>query len=174
MFSNRKLFKINGKDSAHKKAIVKSMIVELVRNERIKTTPKKAKVVKQNFDKLVTKVKKGSDHANAQVLSALGNNQRAFDRLKHFVETQFNDRNSGYTRVVKTISRAGDNAQQAYVMLVNSELKAKKSKISALLEKREEKETKKPAKKAKSAQPKADKKEKAKKPDKDNSSKKAK
>lgn len=172
MFSNRKLFKINGKDSAHKKAMVKSMIVELVRNERIKTTPKKAKVVKQHFDKLVTKVKKGSDHANAQVLSALGNNQRAFDRLKHFVETQFNDRNSGYTRVVKTISRAGDNAQQSYVMLVNSELKAKKSKISTLLEKREEKGTKKPAKKA---QPKADKKTKDKKAEKaDNKSKKAK
>lgn len=139
MFTTRKKIKIQGKDKAHKKALAKSQVIELIRNERIKTTPKKAKLLKSNFDKLVTKYKVGTDHAKNQVVSFLGaKNKRAFERFGHIVESKLQDRNSGYTRVIKTLPRKGDNADQVYVMIVNSEAKEKSSKIQSVLKKQED------------------------------------
>lgn len=139
MFSSRKKIKIQGKTKAHKKALVKSQVIELIRNGRIKTTPKKAKLLKSNFDKLITKYKKGTDHSKNQVISFLGaKNKRAFDRLGQIIENQLQGRNSGYTRVIKTLPRKGDAAEQAYVMIVNTEVKEKKSKIQSVLNKQEE------------------------------------
>ena len=48
------------------------------------------------------------------------------------------DRNSGYTYSARSLPRKGDNAQQMYVMIVNSEIKEKKSRLQKALEKREE------------------------------------
>lgn len=138
MFSNRKKFKINGKDRAHKKALVKSLSIELIRNKKIKTTPKKAKVLKQHFDKLVTKVKKENPRSDDQVIGLLGNNRKAFDGLVKIVKENLMDRNSGYTRVIKTLNRPGDNAEQAYIMIVNHDFDNKKSKISELLEQQDQ------------------------------------
>ncbi len=139
MFTNRKKLKLQGKTSAHKKALVKSQVLELIRNEKIKTTPAKARLLKSVFDKLVTKAKVDSDHARRQVSAFFGNNERSADRLYTIIDQKLSDRTSGYTRVIKTLSRKGDNAQQCYVMLVNTEAKSKKSKISNVLQKQEQK-----------------------------------
>lgn len=142
MFSNRKKFKIQGKTAAHKKSLIRSQVTELIRTGRIKTTPTKARVIKKHFDKVVTKYKKNTDHAKRQVTSFFGNNERAVKRFSDVVEQYLSDRNSGYTRVIKTLPRKGDNAAQAYIMLVNYEVEAKKSKVKELLEKRKEAKTK--------------------------------
>ncbi|GAB4284066.1 MAG: 50S ribosomal protein L17 [Candidatus Dojkabacteria bacterium] len=154
MYSNRKKFALQGKTAAHTKALVKSQIVELIRAGRIKTTPAKAKLVKKNFDKLVTKYKKGTAHSAKQVMSFFGENKRAFDRLEKVVKEHLSDRTSGYTRVIKTVPRVGDNAKQAYVMLVNYEVKDKLSQIQKLKQQRD----KTVSKKTKSGSKKEDKK----------------
>ncbi|MCA9386807.1 50S ribosomal protein L17 [Candidatus Dojkabacteria bacterium] len=138
MYSNRKKFKIQGKTASHKKALVRSLVIELIRNGRIKTTPKKAKVLKKEFDKLVTTFKKDTRKSNQIVMSFFAENKRAFDRLGQVVSDKLSDRNSGYTRVIKTLPRKGDNAEQAYVMLVNTEIKEKKSRLKKMLEERDE------------------------------------
>lgn len=137
MFSNRKKLKIQGKTSAHRKALMKSLVIELIRAKKIKTTPIKAKALKSTFDQLVTKAKKDSDHSRRQVVSFFGNNERAVERLYQVIGENLSDRTSGYTRVIHTLPRKGDNAKQVYVMLVNTEAQEQKSKIKQVLEKQE-------------------------------------
>ncbi len=138
MFSNRKKLKLQGKDKAHAKALIKSQIIELIRNGRIKTTPTKAKALKSSFDKLVTMYKKNTEASKKIVISRLGENKRAFTQLEKVVKEKLGDRNSGYTRIIKTLSRPGDNAKQAYIMLMNTEFEPKKSKIKKVLKKQEQ------------------------------------
>lgn len=142
MFTNRKKFKIQGYTGAHRKALIKSQIIELVRNGRIKTTPSKARALKSSFDRIVTHAKKKTDASRRHVAGLLGNNDRAVDRLFQVIEQNLQDRNSGYTRLIKTLPRKGDNAEQVYVMLVNTEVRERKSKVQAALSK----QSKKPAK----------------------------
>jgi large subunit ribosomal protein L17 len=139
MFSGRKKFKIQGKTKAHKSALMKSQMIELIRNGRIKTTPTKARALKKEFDKLVTAHKKNTVSGTKRVRSTFGENDRAIDRLAKIVTDKLSDRNSGYTRVIKTLPRKGDNAEQVYVMLVNTEFEEKKaSRIKDLLDKQEQ------------------------------------
>lgn len=151
MYSSRKKQNLPGKTASHRDALITSQVVELIRGDRIKTTPKKAKVLKSRFDRLVTEAKKGTIASRRNVKKFFGNNDRAVDRLYQVIDAKLNDRNSGYTRVVKTIPRSGDNAPQAYVILVNAEIKEKKSRLQKMLENDEKKSTKKNAKSKKAS-----------------------
>lgn len=148
MFTNRKKFKISGKTGSHRKSLIKSQIIELIRNGRIKTTPTKARVLKSSFDRVVTHAKKQTDASKRLVSSLLGNNERAVSRLYEVISTKLQDRTSGYTRAIKTLPRKGDNSEQVYVMLMNTEVREKESKIKATLNKQAA-----PKKKAKEVKP---------------------
>jgi large subunit ribosomal protein L17 len=143
MYSNRKKHKLANKTTAHRDALIKSQVTELIRSGRIKTTPSKAKVLKSRFDRLVTEAKKGTIASKRNVLSFFGNNERAANRLFDVIEDKLQDRNSGYTRVIKTLPRSGDNAPQAYVMLVNTEIEERKSRLQKMLDQDSKKDTKK-------------------------------
>lgn len=133
---------MQGKTPSHVTSVTRSLVMELLRNQQIKTTPAKAKVVKSKFDRLVTLAKKG-EVSKPLVQSFFASNEKAMTKFYKVVETQLQDRNSGYTRVIKTLPRKGDNAAQVYIMLVNAEVKEKKSEVQKLLEKREKEESKK-------------------------------
>lgn len=148
MFSNRKKIKLQGKTKSHKDALIRSQIIELIRAKRIKTTPSKAKATKAVFDRLVTKAKKVEKKSNNYVKSFFNNNARAIDRLYSVIDEHLHDRNSGYTRIIKTLPRKGDNAEQAYIMLVNYEVGEKASKIQEVLQEQREKKNKKKNKKS--------------------------
>jgi large subunit ribosomal protein L17 len=135
-------YRMQGKTAAHKNSIIRSLVIELVRAEKIKTTPAKAKILKSQFDRLVTLAKKGDSGKN-KVDSFFASNDRAIERFYKVVETKLQDRNSGYTRTFHTLPRKGDNAQQVYIMLVNMEEKEKKSEVQKLLEKRKKTEAEK-------------------------------
>lgn len=143
MYTTRKKYKMAGKKPSHRNAVIKSQVLELVRSGRIKTTPTKAKILKSQFDRLVTTAKKNTIASKRELSSFFGNNQKAADRLVMLAQTKLNDRNSGYTRTVKTLPRSGDNAPQAYIMLVNYEAKLKKSRLQKVLETQESKKDKK-------------------------------
>jgi len=134
--------RMQGKTASHVTSITRSLVMELVRNQQIKTTPTKAKIVKARFDRLVTLSKKG-ESSQRMIQSFFASNEKAIAKFNKVVETQLQDRNSGYTRIVKTLPRKGDNAAQVYIMLVNAEVKEKKSEVQKLLEKRQKEENKK-------------------------------
>jgi large subunit ribosomal protein L17 len=145
-----KKYRIQGTTSSHKHAMIKSLIIELIRAERIKTTPTKAKIVKSKFDRLVTHAKKDTQGSKGVLKSFFNSDERAISRL-YSIAGKLNDRNSGYTRLIKTLPRRGDNAQQVYVSIINTEVKEKTSKLQKTLARQE-----KPAKKAKASKTKTE------------------
>jgi large subunit ribosomal protein L17 len=136
MYTNRKKMRMQGKTPSHRKSIIKSQIESLVRTGRIKTTTAKAKVIKSEFDKLVNMYKKNTGASLRNVLSFFTGNEIALAKFEKIVKEYLTDRTSGYTRVIKTLPRKGDNSEQSYIMLVNTEAKAAKSKIKKAIEKK--------------------------------------
>lgn len=140
MYNRIKRPRMQGKTADHRDLIIRSLVMELVRNEKLKTTPNKARILKSQFDKLVTKAKKNTDHSKRLVQSFFGDNKLAVTKFYTLVDKNFNDRNSGYTYSARTLPRKGDNAEQMYVMIVNRVEKVKKTNIQKALEKREKAE----------------------------------
>lgn len=140
-----KKHRLQGKTASHTKLLSRGLVMELLRVGQIKTTPAKAKIIKSKFDRLVTLAKKG-ESSNGQLQSFFDSNAKAIAKFNKVVESQLQDRNSGYTSIVKTLPRKGDNAAQVYISIVNNQVKEKKSEVQKMLEKRE-KESKSKAKK---------------------------
>jgi len=133
-----KKYRMSGKKSSHRDAIITSLLIELIRAEKIKTTVNKGKIIKAEFDKLVTKTKLNNEASRRIVEAYFGSKQIVVNKLYKIVEEKLQDRNSGYTYSARTLPRKGDNADQMYVMIVNSEVKEKKSRLEKALDKREE------------------------------------
>ncbi|MCS7317431.1 MAG: 50S ribosomal protein L17 [Candidatus Dojkabacteria bacterium] len=134
MYKRIKKIKINKSDKEHAMSVVKNLVFDLCRYGKVKTTVAKAKVVKAIFDKLVTKCKKNTPHTIRQLQSFFNNNHRIVKRLQKLVSNYLSDRSSGYTKLLRTLPRKGDNAQMAYLCVVNLENKdyEKKSLVDKL------------------------------------------
>ncbi len=99
-------------------ALVKGLADSLVKYESIETTLPKAKEVVPYVEKLITKAKKGDLHNRRQVLSGLQTVSSAH-KLVDEIAPKLKGRDSGHLRIVKTVSRRGDNAQLARVSFVD-------------------------------------------------------
>ncbi len=105
-----------GRDSAHRKALLRNLATELFRHERIETTLAKAKALRRVADKLVTLGKRGDLHARrlaARDVTDASVLQKLFAELA----PRMSERAGGYTRVLKIGNRRGDNASMALVEL---------------------------------------------------------
>lgn len=98
------------RDTNERKALFKGLISSLVLKERIKTTEPKAKAIKGDVDKVITKVKKNGELARRLLAGVL--NSEAVEKLINDVAPRFKDRNGGYTRIVRIGKRFGDNAME--------------------------------------------------------------
>lgn len=107
-----KLRRKMGVKSAHRKALLRNLVRNLVISKRIQTTLVKAKEASAFSDSMVELAKKGDLHARRVLISKLGCAQTA-DRLIKEIAPQFKDRKGGYTRVLRLGNRPGDNAQKA-------------------------------------------------------------
>lgn len=131
-----KKYRLQGKDKGHTTQLIKSLVFSLVRSEKVKTTPTKAKIIKSQFDRLVTHYKKGGAGGMNKVKSFFNSNDLSYVKFEKLVKEKLGDRNSGYTSLVKTLPRKGDNADQTIISIVGYEKKARKSRVEKLLEKR--------------------------------------
>lgn len=98
------------RDTNERKALFKGLISSLVLNERIKTTEPKAKAIKADVDKVITKVKKNGELARRLLAGIL--NPQALEKLVNDVAPRFKERNGGYTRIIRIGRRFGDNAME--------------------------------------------------------------
>ena len=124
--------------SSHRKAMFRNMATSLMIHEHIETTLPKAKELKRIADKLVTLGKKGSLHDRRKAMSFLmpvnreakGNASKltAVHKLFEEIAPRYSERSGGYTRVLRTRRREGDNAQLAIIQFVEQELVAKEPK----------------------------------------------
>ena len=107
-----------GRSPAHRRALLRNLVTELLERESVKTTDAKAKELKRWGDRLITLGKAGTLHARRR---AAGLVQRASVVRKLFAELgpRYAARTGGYTRVVKLGTRAGDAASISLVELVD-------------------------------------------------------
>lgn len=113
------------RNSAHRKALRRNLVISLLEHERIITTPAKAKEVRSMAEKVITLAKTGTLAARRRVLAML-NNKAIVKKLFAEIAPKFQDRNGGYTRILHLDKRRlGDNAPQCIFELVTYAPKAK-------------------------------------------------
>lgn len=106
------------RDSAHRKALLRTMSKQLIQHERIETTQPKAKALKPEFEKLITLAKRGDLHARRQALSKLNQDKFIVHKLFEEIAPRYSTRNGGYTRIVKLGPRRSDSAEMVFLELV--------------------------------------------------------
>jgi large subunit ribosomal protein L17 len=128
-----KKFNHLGRTASHRKAMLSNMAASLITHKRINTTLAKAKELKKYVEPLVTRSKTDSTHNRRMVFSYL-QSKDAVTELFREVAVKVADRPGGYTRIIKTGTRLGDNAEMAMIELVdfneiytNAKKEAKKS-----------------------------------------------
>ena len=115
---HRKSFNHLGRKSPHRKAMLANMATSLILHKRIKTTTAKAKALRMYVEPLITKSKEDSTHSRRVVFSYL-KDKYAVGELFREVSTKVGDRPGGYTRILKTGTRLGDNADMCIIELVD-------------------------------------------------------
>ena len=106
-----------GRNAAQRRALFRNLVRELYLHERIITTEAKARSIRSDAERLITKAKKGGLHNHRQVVSYL-NDKEIAAKLFDDVGPRYADRNGGYTRILKLGPRQGDNAPMARIELV--------------------------------------------------------
>ena len=113
-----KKFNHLGRKTAHRKAMLANMTCSLIEHKRIRTTLAKAKALRMYIEPLITKSKNDTTHSRRTVFSYL-KQKEAITELFGDVATKVADRPGGYTRILKLSNRLGDNAQMAFIELVD-------------------------------------------------------
>jgi large subunit ribosomal protein L17 len=101
-------------------ALLRGLVAELIRHERITTTLAKAKETRVVAEKLITHGKKGTVHHRRLALAQLPD-KRVVKKVFDDVASRYEDRNGGYTRILKLGTRQGDGAALAMIELVESD-----------------------------------------------------
>ena len=107
-----------GRNSAHRKALMRNLAIAFVKNEFIKTTLPKAKEMRPFVEKLLTLSKKDNLANRRRAISILGS-EEIVNKLFKDVAPRIANRNGGYIRILKCGFRTGDKALMAIVELVD-------------------------------------------------------
>lgn len=107
-----------GRTAAHRKATLSNLSTQLLIHKRIETTEAKAKETRKVVEKIITKARKGTMHAQREVFSTL-RDKEAVRVLFEEIVGRIGDRNGGYTRIIKLVPRYGDAAKMAVIELVD-------------------------------------------------------
>ncbi len=105
-----------GKAADQRKALMRALTTELIRNGRIKTTEVRAKAIRAEADRMVSLAKDGSLASRRKAMGYIYDKQLVHALFDQAPE-RYADRKGGYTRIVRTVSRRGDNARMAIIEL---------------------------------------------------------
>ena len=109
-----------GRNTSHRRAMLRNMVTALLKYEKIETTDARAKVIRPIAEKMITLAKRGDLHARRQALSYMQDKEvthRLFDELKD----RYSNREGGYLRIVKKGFRKGDGASISVVQLLSGD-----------------------------------------------------
>ena len=123
-FGYRKL----NRTSEHRKALFKNMLNSLIKYEQITTTLPKAKELKPQIDKVISMGKKNTLHSTKHLFAEL-QSKSSVEKLLKILSQRYEKRKGGYSRVVRTGFRYGDDAPMAIIELVDRDVQAKKIDI---------------------------------------------
>ena len=107
-----------GRDNKHRRSMLANLVKDVIMNERINTTDTRAKEARKFVDKMITYGKKGDLVSRRQALAFLQNDTEAVKKVFDELAPRYKDRNGGYTRILKTEERRGDDALIVILELV--------------------------------------------------------
>lgn len=113
-----KKFNHLGRKTAHRKAMLSNMAGSLIEYKRVMTTVQKAKALRKVIEPLVTRSKENTTH-NRRIAFAVLRQKEVVTELFNVVGPKVGDRPGGYTRIIKTGNRQGDNAEMCMIELVD-------------------------------------------------------
>jgi large subunit ribosomal protein L17 len=120
-----------GRSTSHRKAMLRTMVTSLLKYEKIKTTDTKAKELRKVAEKMIGLGKQGDLHARRQA-AAYVRERDVVGKLFGELSVRYRDRSGGYTRIVKTGYRVGDNAPMSIIEFVrDTEVESVKKKAPA-------------------------------------------
>lgn len=117
---HRKTVRKLGRTASHRHATLANLATALFEHKKIKTTAPKAKVLRSVAERLITFAKKGDVAARREVFRTI-RDKDVVKILFDEIAPKFEDRNGGYTRVIKLGQRQGDAAEVAFIELVGFE-----------------------------------------------------
>lgn len=106
-----------GRKTDHRKALLRNQVTSLLRHGRIETTVAKAKETQRMAERMITLAKRGDLHARRQALAYIYD-EDVVTKLFTEIGPNYEERNGGYTRVLKLGPRRGDAAEMAILELV--------------------------------------------------------
>ena len=131
-----------GRNTSHRRALLRNLVTSLIIEERIETTVPKAKAMRPHVEKMITLGKRGDLSARRQAASYLMTRD-AVDKLFD-ISPRFGDREGGYLRIIRTGWQKGDGAEKAFIELLGSEaIQEEKRKKRAEIRAKRAAETKK-------------------------------
>ncbi|CAK0762295.1 hypothetical protein CVIRNUC_002943 [Coccomyxa viridis] len=109
-----------GRDPAHRWAMLRTMVSQLIRHERIETTVPRAKELRKVADRMITLGKEGTLHARRRA-AAVVRGKDVLQKLFQQMADRYKDREGGYTRILRTRQRNNDAAHMAFIEYVDRE-----------------------------------------------------
>ena len=106
-----------GRPTAHRRALFRNLVTDLLRHEKVVTTEAKAKEVRRLAEKMITLGKEGSLSSRRQVLTFV-TDKKVVDKVFSELAQKYTDRSGGYTRITKLGPRLGDGAAMVQLELV--------------------------------------------------------
>ena len=128
-----------GRNTSHRRALLRNLTTSIIVEERGETTLTKAKAVRPHVEKMITLAKRGDVSARRQALSYMMT-RAAVDKLFDTIGPRFGDRQGGYLRIIRGGFRKGDGGEIAFIELLGSEkfVAAKRKKSAEVRSKRVE------------------------------------
>ena len=126
---HNKKFNHLGRTASHRNAMLSNMACSLIKHKRITTTVAKAKALKKFVEPLITKSKDDTTNSRRVVFSNLQDKQVVTELFKE-ISVNIADRPGGYTRIIKTGHRLGDNAEMCFIELVDYNENMAKEKVA--------------------------------------------
>ena len=115
---HNKKFNHLSRKASHRNAMLSNMAISLIKHKRITTTVAKAKALRKFVEPLITKSKTDTTHSRRVVFSNLQDKYAVTELFKE-ISMKIADRPGGYTRIIKTGHRLGDNAEMCFIELVD-------------------------------------------------------
>ena len=110
-----------GRNTAHRRALLRNLVTSLIVEERIETTVTKAKAMRPHVEKMITLGQARRSCCAPPGDGAYLMTQRSRDKLFDTIAPRYGDRNGGYLRIVRTGFQKGDGAEKAFIELLGSE-----------------------------------------------------
>ena len=130
-----------GRDNKHRRSMLATLTKQVINHESIETTDTRAKEVRKMVDKMITYGKKGDLMSRRKALAFLHNDKATVNKVFDDLAKRYENRNGGYTQILKVGERRGDNSLMSIIRLVEeTSKKEEKAEKPAKKEKKDKKE----------------------------------